>query len=391
MKDNLIKILCITGTRADYGIYKPLLYELLQDPLFNLQLVVTGMHVLQQYGNTIQEIRQDGFTIVASPSILFKGDSTYAMSQSLGMALLYFSDIYHHHPPDFVLLLGDRGEMLAAAIAAHYQNIIIIHLHGGEISGSADDSIRHTISKLANLHFVATSQSKQNLLKLGEEEWRITPIGSLRKTDILNAINLPSPDKQDLIAKYNMNTDKKKILLVMHPDSKEFISFKNQIGVVLDAFKEIRDIHLSVIGPNSDAGGDVFRAAILSFLQMNSNTTSSYYPSIPSDEFLFLLSQIDLLIGNSSSGMIESPFFRVPVLNIGSRQLNRERGDNVIDVAYCKEDIVKGIHALLQTKQHLYRYNPYDLGIIPEKEMVNQLKLLLRKPELLNKKLRTSL
>lgn len=125
-----MKLIVISGTRADYGIYRPLLFELHRDPVIHLQLVVTGMHLLKEYGQTIDDVEQDPFEVIAQPSILVKGDSTYAMSQSVGIATLYFSDILHFHQPDAILLLGDRGEMLAAAIAAHYQNIAIVHLHG---------------------------------------------------------------------------------------------------------------------------------------------------------------------------------------------------------------------------------------------------------------------
>jgi GDP/UDP-N,N'-diacetylbacillosamine 2-epimerase (hydrolysing) len=378
-----MEIVCITGTRADYGIYRPLLMELEKDPDFQLKLIVTGMHLLEEYGSTIHEVRADGFDIMATPSILLKGDSTYAMSQSLGMGILYFADILQTTKPKAILLLGDRGEMLAAAIAAHYQDIGIIHLHGGELSGSADDAIRHSISKLAHLHFVSTLKSKKNVIRLGEEEWRIIPIGSLRKYDVQRIKKLNHVTKEEWRKKYRLQSDKKKILLAMHPDSKERLSFTRQISEVLVALSGRSDTDILVIGSNSDAGGEIFRKHVLHFVEENEHTT--YYPSIPSDEYLFLLSQVDLLVGNSSSGIIEAPFFQLPFINVGLRQNNREHAGNVVNVDYDRELIRASIDHVLLNPMKSFKENPYDVVDSPEIEMKEHLKLLLSSPILLNK------
>ena len=376
-------MICITGTRADYGIYQPLLYELHEDEQFDLKLVVTGMHLVKEYGKTIDEVRNDPFEIIAAPSILFKGDSTYAMSQSLGMGILYFSDIFHYFSPQFILLLGDRGEMLAAAIAAHYQNIGIIHLHGGEISGSADDSIRHAISKLSHLHFVSTLKSKQHLLQLGEEDWRIIPIGSLRQKEIKRIIHLSPSVKQELAEKYSLQSHAKNVLILIHPDSKENRSFPEQINPVLAAIDQLNDILLILIGPNSDAGGDLFREKMLEFASKKKN--ACYFSSIPSEDYLYLLSQANLLIGNSSSGIIEAPFFHLPVINIGNRQKFREQADQIINTDYTSEEILKHANQLLNVPRKFNSYNPYDIGVSPEKTMTAKLKSLASHPNLLQK------
>lgn len=375
-----MKVICITGTRADYGIYRPLLFELHRDPAFHLQLVVTGMHLLKEHGQTINEVKQDPFEVIAQPSILVKGDSTYSMSQSMGIAILYFSDIFHFHQPDAILLLGDRGEMLAAAIAAHYQNITIVHLHGGEKSGSADDTVRHAISKFAHFHFVSTYQAKKTLQLLGEKEQQIFPVGSLRKHDIKRIKQLDDKTKDQLKVKYGISMKPKKALVVMHPDSKEQLPFAQQIDVVLDALDQCSEISLIFIGPNSDAGGEVFREKIQAYCKQKKRC--SYHASIPSEEYLFLLSQVDLLIGNSSSGIIEAPFFHLPCINIGNRQQNRVHGDNVYHVAYQAEEIIKAVKQSITFTRKEAIHNPYDIVEAPAQEITKQLKTCLRRPHM---------
>lgn len=369
-----MKIIAITGTRADYGIFRPLLHELARDPQIDLKLVVTGMHILDEYGSTYKEIENDIFSIIAKPGILLKGDSTYAMSQMVGLGILYFADLFQYHQPDFVLLLGDRGEMLAAAICAHYQNIGMIHLHGGETSGSADDAIRHSISKLAHIHFVATEQAKQNLLTLGEEAWRIYPVGSLRKVDIQKLAKLDEETKQKWAEKYHLQEKRQRILLVMHPDSTDDVPFTKQIDSVLMAICALPQVQVLMIGANSDAGGQIFNKRLLHFASTHPN--SSFFPSVPSDEYLYLLSKVDCLIGNSSSGIIEAPFFQLPAINIGKRQEHREQGGNVINVSYDDQEILQALKVVFAGNFSLTKANPYDLTENPEKEIARVIKTI---------------
>ncbi|HBI05214.1 MAG TPA: UDP-N-acetylglucosamine 2-epimerase (hydrolyzing) [Paenibacillaceae bacterium] len=379
-------LLCITGTRADYGIYRPLLFELEKSPLFKLKLVVTGMHLLSEYGRTIEDIKQDPFFIEATPSILMKGDSTFAMSQSIGLAIMYFSDILQSSRPHSILILGDRGEMLAAAIAAHYQNIGIIHLCGGELSGSADDAVRHAISKLAHIHFVTSLAAKDNLLSQGEEQWRIHPVGTLRKHDIERIKNLDTAIQKKLAEKYHLQSHRKKILFVFHPDSKENYSFAQQIDWVLAALMNYIQHQIIIIGTNSDAGGDLFREKLLKFSNQHPLTVH-YYSSIHSDDYLFLLSQVDLLIGNSSSGIVESPFFQLPVINIGNRQKNRVQGDNVLSIDFNQEEVEKVLFQELTSSRKSFSKNPYDVNKSPAHEIKRIMGHSLLHPEFLVKKI----
>ncbi|MGW6436063.1 UDP-N-acetylglucosamine 2-epimerase [Peribacillus butanolivorans] len=378
------EVLCVTGTRADYGIYRPLLLNLEKDPAFTLSLIVTGMHLLEEYGGTIQEIKKDQLKISATPSILVKGDNKASMSQSLGLGIIYFSEILKEKNPDFLLVLGDRGEMLAAAITAHYLNIPIVHFHGGEISGSADDSIRHAITKLAHLHFVSTEKSYRTLLHLGEEDWRIHVIGSLRKTEITQMKNQSIAEIDLFRKKYSIQSNKNLLIVAFHPDSRDPVPVEKQVETLLRSLKPFCHEQLIFIGANSDAGGDLFNQKIKEFCHFNKAATSFYY-SIPQEDYLFLLSQANILVGNSSSGLIEAPFFNLPYVLIGNRQKGRERGSNVVETPYNEAQIIEAIKAVLLTEKRISS-NPYDTVKCPETQVIKVLKeMTIDKWMLINK------
>ncbi|WP_110112109.1 UDP-N-acetylglucosamine 2-epimerase [Bacillus sp. CGMCC 1.16541] len=377
------KVLCVTGTRADYGIYRPLLLEMEKSSDFNLSLIVTGMHVVKEYGETIEYIKSDSLHIVATPPILTKGDDHLSMAQSLGLGVLYFSTVLAAEQPDFLLVLGDRGEMLAAASAAHYLNIPIVHFHGGEVSGSADDAIRHAITKLAHLHFVSSVKSKQTLLKLGEEEWRIHKIGSLRKTEIEQVKQMSTLQKQALREKYSLPSNEVFLLVAFHPDSRDDVPLQKQVHTLLEALEEMTEPIL-FIGANSDAGGMYFNEKMEQFC-VKYPSRAFFYPSVPQEEYLFLLQEADALIGNSSSGLIEAPFFHLPYVLIGNRQKGRERGSNVIETSYNKQQIVAAIQKRSERKKQ-ENINPYDVLNCPEKQVLAVLQQSFNHWTLINKK-----
>lgn len=264
--------------------------------------------------------------------------------------------------------------MIAAAMTAHYQNVMIIHLHGGEKSGSADDAVRHAISKLSTYHFVSSVQSKQRLLSMGEQETNIFVIGSLRKHDIQEIRRMSKEEKLGLTKKLNLGQRQKKILFVVHPDSKDNLPFFMQINESLEAMKDFTEAQLILLGTNSDTGGEIFRKSINTFVNQYKNV--AYFDSLPPSEYLFLLSQVDVLVGNSSSGIIEAPFFNVPFVNIGNRQRNREHGENVIHVKQNAADIKRGIQKALASEWK-NKKNPYDVAESPAEEMVKVMRKLL--------------
>lgn len=372
-----IHILCISGTRADYGIYRPLLLKLAHHPKFHLSMVVTGMHLLQQYGSTIQEIRKDNLNIVATPNILTKGDSTMAMAQAVGLGVLYFSDIFLMQNPDYVLLLGDRGEMLAAAIAAHYQNKTVIHLHGGEKSGSADDQVRHAISLFSHIHFVSSHQSRQRLEALIGDGKHVYVTGSLRKSELKRIINTTELQRKEIIAPLLSTRNEQILLVLFHPDSKSDCPAQDQIHCLIQALQVFVDKEIIIIGTNSDAGGELFNQQLLEFTKQHPH--AQFRTSLGHDQFLFVLQEASVLIGNSSSGIIEAPFFGTPVVNIGTRQKGREKAENIVDVPFNEEQIVEAIKKLLQSKREKSIYNPYDVVEHPEDYMIEVIEELIER------------
>jgi GDP/UDP-N,N'-diacetylbacillosamine 2-epimerase (hydrolysing) len=331
------KIVVVTGTRADYGIYTPLLKEIQQHQSLELGLLVTGMHLSPAYGYTINEIKKDGHNIIGTVEILIQGDSHGNMARSIGLGILGMTQALEGYKPELIFVLGDRGEMLAAAIAGAFLNIPVAHLHGGELSGSIDESVRHAITKLAHIHFAATKRSAQRLVMLGEEEWRINRVGALRLDTIINT-HLPS--LQEVGQKYNIEflKDKNYFLLVFHPVTTEKNSLKQQIKNVIQVLLKQKKPIICIL-PNSDAGTEEIMSIYSSYKSMN----IKYIINFNHLDYLTVLKHSIALIGNSSSGIIEAASFFIPVLNIGSRQNGREKGLNVVDSETNIHSIERGL------------------------------------------------
>lgn len=380
MSSTAYRLLCITGTRADYGIYRSLLEAINQDKQLILKVVATGMHLLHSYGYTLKQIEEDGYEVIKTGPILMRNDTVDGMSHAVGLALVHFATIFEQEKPDCVLLLGDRGEMLAAAIAAHYQNITIFHLHGGELSGSADDGIRHAISKLADFHLVATKQAKQVLIRQGEVHERIFPIGSLRKHDVQRVLTSNAQQSKKWIKQYNLLSDTPKALLVMHPDSKDSEPFDIQIGSLIRAIEQLEELSFYIIGPNSDAGGIEFHRQLEALARRKNlkdnnphGRSINYYQSLPPDIFLFLLSQMHVMVGNSSSGIIEAPFFHVPFVHVGKRQLGREHANTTVFVPFDAKKITEAVRQSIAAPP-MKMINPYHILENPAQEAVRVIK-----------------
>ncbi|MED0703010.1 MULTISPECIES: UDP-N-acetylglucosamine 2-epimerase [Aeribacillus] len=341
MRKKVKKIVVVTGTRADYGIYVPLLKKIEKDPVLELGLIVTGMHLSPIYGYTINEIKADKYKIIGTIDILLQGSTSANMARSIGLGIIGMTQVLETNQPDLLFVLGDRGEMLAAAIAASHLNIPVAHLHGGEVSGSIDESVRHAISKLSHIHFPATAKSAERLKKMGEDEWRIHQVGALRLDTILKA-NLPS--FEEVRDKYGLGFIEKNnyFLLVYHPVTTEVHSLKDQIKNVLDALIKHQKPIICIL-PNSDYGTEEITAVYNEYKQSNIKFIKNFNHL----DYLTVLKHSLALIGNSSSGIIEAASFHVPVLNIGNRQKGRERSGNVVDVTTALEDIEKGLNQVL--------------------------------------------
>jgi UDP-N-acetylglucosamine 2-epimerase (non-hydrolysing)/GDP/UDP-N,N'-diacetylbacillosamine 2-epimerase (hydrolysing) len=348
------KICVITGTRADYGILSPVMNEIKSTPGLKLSLVVTGMHLMKEFGYTIREIKKDGFKICEKVGISYKEDTPEAVANSIGLAISKFSKVFAKIKPDIILTLGDRGEMLAAAIVGNYMNIPVAHIHGGEISGHVDGVLRHAITKISHIHFPATKNSRERILSLGEDHWRIFVAGAPALDKILK-MNYSS--KKELHKKYNLEEGEKLILVLQHPVSTQVKVAAGQMKNTMEAVSYFK-LPAIVIYPNADAGGRKMISVINKYKKYHFIKVCK---SLPHKDYLGLLRIATVLVGNSSSGIIEALCFNLPVVNIGIRQEGRERGANIIDAQSDKKKIIKAINKALHTKIKKYK-NPYGNG-----------------------------
>jgi len=351
------KIAVFTGSRAEYGILKSILKAIEEREDLELHLIVTASHLLEKFGSTYKEIEKDGFKIAKKVQCTSEeDDSKSGMSKGIGKSLIGSVEALSEIKPDIALVPCDRSEMLGAAIAANYMDIPVAHIHGGEKSMTKDDSARHAITKFANIHFPSSASSAERIKKLGEEEKYIFTVGAAGLDSILNQ-ELHS--KERLKEELGIDLNERTILLVQHSlDSSEA---KSQITETLAAIKEL-GIQTIAVYPNTDAGGRVIIEEIkkcenLPFLHS--------FKSLDHTKYLSTLKHSSLLLGNSSSGIIEAPSFKIPVVNIGDRQAGRERAANTIDVQPTKEEIIKGIKRAFdpEFKRHLNEMqNPYGNG-----------------------------
>jgi GDP/UDP-N,N'-diacetylbacillosamine 2-epimerase (hydrolysing) len=353
------KVAVVTGTRAEYGILKPVLRAIKSHPHLNLILIVTGMHLSKEFGYTVKEIMKDGFKIDAKVEMLHKEDTGAAMAKSIGKCIIKMTDVLEETKPDVLVLLGDRAEMLAGAVAAAYTGIPIAHLHGGETSGSIDDSVRHAITKLAHIHFPATRKSAERIIKMGEDPSRVFVVGAPALDTIINE-KLPEPS--EISKRYGIDLSKPLLLVLQHPVVTEYEDAANQMKETLDAIVELK--HQTIlIYPNADAGG---RNMIKVIKKYEKYPFIKSFKSLPYRDYLGLMKIAGVLIGNSSSGIIEAPSFHLPVVNIGTRQAGRERSTNVIDVGYDKEEIINAVNKALYDSSFRKKVasckNPYGDG-----------------------------
>lgn len=352
-------IAVVTGTRAEYGIYFPVLKAIQRSSKLDLSLIVTGMHLSKKFGHTVDEIEKDGFIIDAKIPLELSEDSGASMARDVGLCILGLTDAFEKIKPDILLVLGDRGEMLATAIAGIYMNIPVAHLHGGEVSGTVDESVRHAITKLSHIHFPATEESAERIRKLGEDEFRIHVVGAPALDTILSETFIP---KKEIGKRLDIDINKPIVLVVQHPVTTELDDVERQIRETMDAVVELGE-QTVVIYPNADAGG---RKIIEIIEQYRNYAFIRIFKNLRHVDYLSLMKYADVMVGNSSSGIIEAPSFGLPVVNLGTRQIGRQRGQNVIDVDYDKDEIIKAIKIGLYDEKFRNKagkgVNPYGNG-----------------------------
>ena len=339
-------VIVTTGTRADYGILRPILDEIKNSKKLDLKLIVTGSHFLKEYGMTVNQIKKDGYQITAKIPIMPKTDSKFELTKILGECIVEFSKIFEKLKPDINIIFGDRDEMLASAIAAYHMNIPNAHIHGGDKSGGLDEYTRHAITKLSNIHFAATKKSSNRILRMGEKSQNIFHTGS---PSIDELVSNKITKINELKKKYGDEIINNEILLVQHSVTTEIDDVKNQINETLNAIIKLQKKTI-IIGANIDSGNQIIHKKIKQII--NKYNFIYFFPTLPRNDFLGLLQNCRVLVGNSSSGIIEASFFKKPVVNIGIRQNFREKGPNVIDVKqFTEKSICNAIEKALKSKK----------------------------------------
>lgn len=375
------KILVTTGTRAEYGFLRPILKQIQNSNSLKLILVVTGTHLSKKHGFTINEIKKDGFSINATVKMLPFGNDNFSMAIELGKGILSFTKIFKKFKPDINLILGDRDEMLASALSAYHMNIPNAHIHGGDVSGGLDEYTRHAITKISNIHFAATKQSKNRIIKMGENRKFVFFTGSPSIDELVkNKIS----SKNELLKKYHIDFKGNEIVLLYHSVTTEIKFSKKQMEKIIDAIISL-NVEIISIFPNSDPGYN----DIIKILNQYRKKYSHFklYPNLPREDFLGMLKNSGVLVGNSSSGFIESSYLNIPVVNIGTRQNNREGGSNITNVSgnsvlEIKKAVIKSLkkYNLKKTsKQSIYGNGTSSQKIIKILESIKINDELLKK------------
>jgi len=348
------KIVYVTGTRADFGLMSRALRILDGREDIELSVVTTGMHLSTTYGGTENEVAESGLSVVARPEINVSGASGADMGLAVGELLEALIRLFQDNEPDAVVVIGDRGEMLAAALAAVYMNVHVFHVHGGERSGTIDESVRHAISKLSHFHLVATEESRQRLLKMGEREDSVVVTGAPGLDDIAE---LTFPDRSSLFEPIGFDPDRQAAIVVYHP---VLVSYEDAREEFMEVYHAVVDSGIQVLflTPNSDAGSQYIREALDELDETRGLVVRSH---LSRNDFLAWLGAVDVFVGNSSAGIIEAASFGTPVVNVGPRQALRQRNTNVTDVDVDRNAVRTALNEALE-KGRLAPHNVYGDG-----------------------------
>jgi GDP/UDP-N,N'-diacetylbacillosamine 2-epimerase (hydrolysing) len=365
-------ICVITGTRAEYGLLRWVMQGIQDDPELLLQIIVTGMHLSPEFGLTYQAIEQDGFHIDRKVEMLTSSDTSVGIAKSMGLGMIGFADALNDLKPDLILVLGDRFEIFSAVSAALVIRVPVAHLHGGETAeGAYDEALRHSITKMSHLHFVANQIYRQRVIQLGEQPDRVFLVGGL---GIDNVKLLQLLDRPALEASLNFKLGRKNLLITFHPVTLENATAADQMGELLTALADIKDTKLIFTMPNADSGSRVAIKMIEQFVAQHPNARA--YSSLGQLRYLSCIAQVDGVVGNSSSGIIEAPSFKKGTINIGDRQRGRLKAASIINCEPTRDSIIAALERLYSKNfQAGLRqvHNPYGEGGASEK-IVNILK-----------------
>ncbi len=345
------KIVFLTGTRADFGKLKSLIKITQESPKFNVQIFATGMHLDEKYGLTVNEIYKSGFNNIAT---FINHVGAEYMDRTLAKTIQGFSEYIANQNPDLIVVHGDRVEALAGAIVGSLNNILVAHIEGGEVSGTIDELIRHSVSKLSHLHLVSNDEAKKRLIQMGELKSSVYVIGS-PDLDLMNPSKLPD---LNLVKEYYDIPFKEFAIAMYHPVTTEFKNVKKQSKIFVDSLIASNKNYI-LIYPNNDLG----TVEILQeYKRLESNSKFKIFPSLRFEYFLKLLSKSEFIIGNSSAGVREAPFYNVPTIDVGTRQNNRAKANTIINVLFDKKEILKSIDFCNTTKKNVVELHEFGKG-----------------------------
>lgn len=329
------KICVITGTRAEYGLLRWVMQGIKDDPELTLQVIATGMHLSPEFGLTYREIEKDGFQIDRKVEMLTSSDSPVGVAKSMGLGLIGIADALNDLKPDLIVVLGDRFEIFAAVAAALVARIPVAHLHGGETTeGAFDEALRHSITKMSHLHFVAAEAYSQRVIQLGEQPERVFLVGGL---GIDNIKRLKLLDRAELEASIDFQLGAKNLLITFHPVTLERSTATDQMAELLAALAELKDTQLIFTMPNADTDGRTLIKMVQQFVAQHPNARA--YTSLGQLRYLSCIAQVDGVVGNSSSGLAEVPSFKKGTINIGDRQRGRLQATSVINCEPMRQSI----------------------------------------------------
>lgn len=355
----------VTTARADYSIYRPVLSAITNTSDLHLQLIVAGMHLSPEFGMTVRDIKADGFTVAERIEMLLSSDSPEGIAKSVGLGIISYAHIFARTPPDILMLLGDRFEMYAAAVASLPFTLPIAHLHGGESTeGLIDEPIRHSLTKMSHLHFASTEPYRHRIIQMGEEPWRVTVSGAPALDNLRTLKFLPRAELEPYIG---MALDPPPLLVTVHPVTLEYTDTHHHIEEVLTALDAVSEPVVFTY-PNADTAGRVIIQAIDHFVANHSYARAVV--NLGTEAYFSLMNYAQAMVGNSSSGIIEAASFALPVVNIGNRQRGRIHSSNVLNTPYDHTAIEQCIRqALAPTfrKELVGMQNPYGDGHAAER------------------------
>lgn len=378
---NKKRICFVLYNRSNYGRLKPILQLAKLNPQIELQIVVSSSGVLSKYGNLRQILKKDKFKVNYFFYSHIEGENNFSMTKSTGLIIIELSSIFKQLSPHIVVTIGDRFETIATATCASYMNIYLAHIQGGELTGSIDEKIRHAVTKLSNLHLVSTKKSKQIVCQMGEDKKNVFNVGCpsvdiIKNLDFKKSVNLK---KYGYGIGSRVNLKNKYYVVLLHPNTERKQQNKNIIKNLLKAINN-KDIQTVWLWPNIDAGSDIITSEIRKFREIYPNNKINFYKNFETEDYLKLIKKCSCLIGNSSSGIRESSYLGIPVVNIGDRQSNRERGPNVLD---CKDNYKSILNSINIQENNKFRSSKIYGDGNSSKKIIN---LLIKSPTKIIKK-----